>query len=304
MTRTRLLLTAAVCAVLGAATGGTALAQQPTQPDAGAPASAVNTGAAPLGSSWADVTSMPDFFSGSWQSIRSFLDVANDTPFTPEAQAHIAQYKGIEDIPFAGPGCPTPGMPIVQRLGSPLKFFYEPGMIAIYIENSSMTRFIRLNGTHPERPNPSYLGDSIGHFEGDTLVVESISFADDMQIQYTNFPGKNGVEVQPGFVMVLPPDSIFGPHGPNMRIVERFRVIDGDTLELQTTIHDDTVWTQPYVSNPIHIFVRNKGEAGVPKEWVCGSGFDPVEFDPDTNETVMQDPAEVLRRLQEGDRRN
>ncbi len=252
--------------------------------------------AQPVGSSWSDVTKLPDFFTGNWQSITSFLDSQPKAPLTPAAKAYADAFKPIEDIPFAGAGCKTPGMPIIQRLGSPLKFFYEPGMIAIYIEASSMTRFIRVNGTHPESPNPSYLGDSIAHFEGDTLVVESIGFADDTLTQYTNFPGKG----MGGFV--LPPESIFGPHGPNMRMVERMRLLDPDTLEIQLTIYDDTIWTEPYVANR-QIFKRNRGEKGIPVEWVCGSTADPLEFDPGTNRSIIQDPAEVLKKLKEKDAR-
>jgi len=147
------------------------------------------TAAEPLGSKWSDVTKLPDFFTGNWQSNTSFLDSSSNVPLTPQALAYIAQYKPVEDIPFAGPNCKTPGMPIIQRLGSPLKFFYEPGMIAIYIENSSMTRFIKLNGKHSARPNPTFLGESIGHFEGDTLVVDSVGF-DDTLLQYGDLPGR------------------------------------------------------------------------------------------------------------------
>lgn len=257
-----------------------------------------------LGSKWSDVAELPDFFTGNWQSITSFLDYPSKHPFTDKAKAHIAQAKPIEDIPFAGPGCKTPGMPTIQRLGSPLKFFYEPGMIAIYIENSSMTRFIKLNGKHAERPNPSYMGDSIGHFEGDTLVVESIAFRDDILFQYTDFPGQGSVDgARPVAGFVLPPEAIFGPHGPDLRMVERMRLIDPDTMEIQLTIYDDTVWTEPYIANPVQIFKRNRGAAGLPVEWVCGStSDDPLEFDPVTNETIMEDPAEVLKRLQQNDK--
>lgn len=244
-----------------------------------------------LGSRWSDVTKLPDFFTGSWQSRSGFLDNPTDTPFTPQAKEYIARYKPIADIPFAGPGCKTPGMPVVQRLGSPLKFFYEPGMIAIYIENSSMTRFIRLNGKHSDRPNPTFLGESIGHFEGDTLVVDSIGF-DDILLQYGDLPGKGTGP------FVLPPEVIFGPHGPNLRIVERMRVLDKDTLDVQTTIYDDTVWTQPHVSNGGRTFNRNRGEEGWPREWVCSSD-ETLTFDPAQDKTVVQDPAEVLKRLKQ-----
>lgn len=259
-----------------------------------APARAVAAANLPLGSSWGDVSKLPDFFTGNWQSVTSFLDANPKTPLTPKARAHADSFKPLEDIPFAGAGCKTAGMPMVQRLGSPLKFFFEPGLIAVYIENSSMTRFLKVNGKHPERPNPSYLGDSVAHWEGDTLVVESISFVDDTLTQYTNFPGQG----TGGFV--LPPESVFGPHGQDMRMVERMRLLDPDTLEIQLTIFDDTIWTEPYVANR-QIFKRNRGDAGLPAEWVCGSAPDPLSFNPLTNQSEMDDPAAVLERLKKND---
>ena len=251
--------------------------------------------AEPLGSSWSDVTKLPDFFSGNWQSVTSFLDNPTKTPFTPEAQAYIAKYKPIKDIPFAGATCKTPGMPIVQRLGSPLKFFYQPGMIAIYIENTSMTRFIKLKGQHSARPNPTYMGESIGHFEGDTLVVDSVGFVDDILLQYGDLPGQG---LGP---FVLPPEVVLGPHGPNLRMVERIRLADPDTLEDQLTIYDDTVWTQPYVSKPVQIFKRNHGDEGWPNEWVCTTA-NIFAFDPTQDKTVEEDPAVVLKRLQQNEK--
>ena len=255
---------------------------------------ALPAAAAPLGSSWADVTKLPDFFTGNWESRTSFLDNPSDDPFTAKAQAYIAHYKPVQDIPFAGAGCKTPGMPIVQRLGTPLKFFYQPGMIAIYIENSSMTRFIKLNAAHSARPNPTYLGESIGHFEGDTLVVDTIGF-DDILLQYGDLPGKGTGP------FVLPPDAIFGPHGPNLRMVERMRLLNPDTLEIKLTIYDDAVWKKPYVSSPVQHLLRNHGEDGWPHEWVCNTA-NILAFDPVQNKTIEEDPAVVLKRLQENDK--
>jgi hypothetical protein len=249
--------------------------------------------AEPPGSTWADVTKLPDFFTGNWQSTKSFLDNPSAVPFTAQAQAYVARYKPIEDIPFAGANCKTPGMPIVQRLGSPLKFFYQPGMVAIYIENSSVTRFIKLNAEHSARPNPTFLGESVGHFEGDTLVVDSVGF-DDILLQYGDLPGKGTGP------FVLPPEAIFGPHGPNLRMVERFRLVDADTLEDRLTIYDDTVWKQPYVANPVHTYKRNRGEDGWPREWFCSSA-EVLTFDAGQNKTIKEDPAEVLKRLQKNE---
>ena len=250
--------------------------------------------AEPLGSSWSDVTKLPDFFNGSWQSRSPMLDGPAKVPFTAQAQAYVDHYKPIQDLPYAGPSCKTPGLPVVQRAGSPLKFFYEPGMIAIYIENDSMTRFIKLNGEHSARPNPTYLGESIAHFEGDTLVVDSVGFADDIVLQYGVLPAWT-----PGLMAQIP-NTIFGPHGPNLRMVERFRLLDPDTLEDQLTIYDDTIWKGPYVSAPVQIFKRNRGADGWPNEWVCSTA-DILAFDPTQNKTIEEDPAVTLKRLQQND---
>jgi hypothetical protein len=249
--------------------------------------------AEPLGSNWSDVAKLPDFFTGNWQSATWMLDKPTNVPYTAPAEAYIAHYKPIEDLPFASASCKTPGMPIVQRAGSPLKFFYQPGMIAIYIENDSMTRFIKLNGEHSARPNPTYLGESIAHFEGDTLVVDSVGFADDIMLQYGVLPGGGQGP------MVQIPEVIFGPHGPNLRMVERIRLLDPDTMEDQLTIYDDTIWKQPYASQP-QIYKRNRGERGWPQEWVCSTA-DILAFDPSQNKTIEEDPADVLKRLQKND---
>ena len=254
---------------------------------------AMPAGAQPLGSSWTDVAKLPDFFTGNWQSTTSFLDHPSNDPFTAQAKAHIAKYKPVQDIPFAGPSCSPPGMPIVQRLGSPLKFFYEPGMIAIYVENSSVTRFIKLNANHSAHPNPTYLGESVGHFEGNTLVVDTVGFVDGILFQYGDLPGHGKGP------MVLPPEAVFGPHGPNLRMVERIRLLDPNTLEDKLTIYDNTVWTKPYVSTPVQIFKRNRGSAGWPHEWVCSTA-NIFPFDPAKDKTMLdEDPAKVLERLEQ-----
>jgi len=247
--------------------------------------------AEPPGSAWNDVTRLPDFFTDNWQSRSRMLDVLVDVPYTDKARDYVARYKPVTDIPFAGSGCQSPGMPLVQRLGSPLKFFYQPGMIAIYIENVSMTRFIKLNAEHSARPNPTYLGESVGHFEGDTLVVDTVGFVDEIVLQYGALPGAaEGM----GFDISK---SIFGPHGPNLRLVERMRLLDADTLEIQLTIFDDTVWQKPYVWTPAQIFKRNRGENGWPREWTCSSA-NVMPFDVEQNRVILRDPVDVLKELE------
>jgi hypothetical protein len=83
-------------------------------------------------------------------------------------------------------------------------------------------------------------------------------------------------------------------------MVERIRLADPDTLEDRLTVYDDTVWKKPYVSNPAQIYKRSRGEAGWPNEWVCSTA-NIFAFDPNSNKTIEEDPAVVLKRLQQAD---
>jgi hypothetical protein len=311
MSNNKVWMVAAISMLGATVCSGNAIAQSNAQ------ASASTKGAA-LGSSWDDIKKMPDFFTGDWQSRGGMVDGYQKVSYTAKAQAYIKNYKPRVDIPLANETCKTPGMPIVMRAQSPLKFMYEPGMIAIYMENASDTRFIYMNEKLPTSPNPTYYGSSVGHWEGDTLVVESIGFADDIAFQYGaregytmpwnrrggpggapgSGPGGPGARGAPAGD--VPGDgsflsyTIFGPHGPNLRMVERLRLTDPDTLEWKLTVYDDSVFTAPYEAE-VHPFKRTRGVKGRPQEWVCTAS---ISYYDDKNNTHAQlDPEEALKLL-------
>ena len=247
----------------------------------------------PLGPSWSDVAKMPNFWEGMWGLTFPLVDGAVKVGYTEAAKAYIANYKPRGDLANGSVGCKTPGMPVVMRSSAPAKFMFAPGMIAIYLENASQTRFIHLNKERPKDANPTYLGLSRGHFEGDTLVIESTDFVDDIEFQYGVLPRTEG-EVRSS---VSPFDGvIFGPHGPNMRMVERLRLSDPNTLELKMTVYDDAVFTGPYVAETRYM-KRMTGDRGTPMEWVCS--FSEVNrYDPNTDEQVTLDPEQALKLLE------
>ena len=318
----------AAISVVGATVCSTnVLAQSNTQASA-------STKGAPLGASWDDIKKMPDFFTGNWQSRGSMVDAYQDVGYTEKAKAYIKNYKPRVDIPLANETCKTAGLPIVMRAQSPLKFMYEPGMIAIYMEHASDTRFIYMNEKLPTSPNPTYLGNSVGHWEGDTLVIESVGFADDITFQYgakkgytmpwdrrggpggpggspgaPGLPGAGGPGGPPpaggraggpGGAGDVPGDgsflsyTIFGPHGPNLRMVERMRLTDPDTLEWKLTIYDSSVFTGPYEAE-VHPFKRTRGQKGRPQEWVCTASISYYDEKANTHEEL--DPEEALKLL-------
>jgi hypothetical protein len=76
-------------------------------------------------------------------------------------------------------------------------------------------------GPHPADPDPTWMGDSIGHWEGDTLVVDTVGFNDKTEI--------SGIK-----------------HSEKLHIVERFTRSDYNTVEYEATIEDANVFAQPW----------------------------------------------------------
>lgn len=224
---------------------------------------------------WQEIASLPDFWQGTWQSISP---IADDFPTPPDytdfARDYIANYRPAEDSPFTN--CVPLGMPFVENIGGmPMKFFQSPGMIALYIESSGMTRFIHTDGRALEEdPNPTYLGTSIGRWEGDTLVVETYGLAPDTVFQLGKITDVARLQGDPSPIAGV----VFGPHGPNLRLVERMRLVDFNTLEIQTTLHDETIFHTPYALPP-RLYLRGIERHNEPQEWACTDNRDYLDLE-------------------------
>jgi hypothetical protein len=103
------------------------------------------------------------------------------------------------------------------------KFIQTPGVIAMLIEDLSY-RQIFLDGRElPKDPEPSFMGYSVGHWDGDTLVVESTGFKDRRWL-----------------------DMAGHPHTEALRITERFHRRDFGHMEIAETIDDPNVFNKPF----------------------------------------------------------
>jgi hypothetical protein len=121
--------------------------------------------------------------------------------------------------------CLPPGMPGIMGQPYPMEFLLTPGKVTIVIEAYTQVRHIHTDGRSlPDEPDPKFFGTSIGRWEGDTLVAETVGFNDHVQ-------HARGV-----------------PHGDTMKIVERFRLTDPDTMTIETTISDPGVLNMPYTT--------------------------------------------------------
>ena len=117
-------------------------------------------------------------------------------------------------------------LPLVppQSWGVPYQFQILQGAsyVAIFHEYPGTFRIIPTDGTpHPVDPDPSWLGDSVGHWEGDTLVVDTIGFNEKTELQ--------------GF-----------RHTESLHMVEKFRRTDFDTIQYEATIEDPNVFEKPW----------------------------------------------------------
>jgi hypothetical protein len=142
--------------------------------------------------------------------------------YRPEFAARVADLdkRQVQEDPVLR--CMPPGVP---RIGPPDKIVQRAGE-AIFLYEDVSGSFFRIVPTdgraHPTINEPSFLGDAVGHWEGDTLVVETKNFND--QTWLTD----NGAF-----------------HTADLRVVERLRR-SADTLEWDATAYDPAVLTEPW----------------------------------------------------------
>ena len=107
---------------------------------------------------------------------------------------------------------------------NPVYFLQTPKEVTLIATSDHMVRHIYLNVAHSRNPKPSWYGESVGHYEGDTLVVDTI-----------------GVTTKT-FI-----DNYRTPHSDRLHVVERFRMIeDGKTLEVKLHVEDPGAFTAPW----------------------------------------------------------
>jgi len=158
------------------------------------------------------------------------IDITRDlkreqVPFQPWAAAlhkeRIA--NSFKDNPMLQ--CLPAGVPRLDAYTHPYKIVQTPGLIVILYESMTIFRQIFMDGRElPKDPQPTWLGYSIGMWEGDTLVVHTTGFNDATWL-----------------------DGSGHPHSDAMHLVERFRRRDMGHMDIQITIDDRKAYTKPLV---------------------------------------------------------
>jgi hypothetical protein len=174
----------------------------------------------------------PDL-SGIWMTAGGYTrNIAKDlkpgeVSFQPWAAAlyqHRVDTNGKED-PQAS--CVLSGVPRENVVPYPFKILNTNGPIVILYEALHSYRQIFMDGRPlPKDPNPSWMGYSVGHWDGDTLVVESAGFVDNNWLDNSGHPGTEA-----------------------LRLTERFRRRDFGHIDAQITIDDPKAYTKPWTVN-------------------------------------------------------
>jgi hypothetical protein len=183
-------------------------------------------------------------------------------PILKPPAAEVVKKHG--ELELSGAGSPTP---TIQCWPEPVPYIFngvamqmiqQAGKIIFFYPNDHQVRYVRMNQPHPPQVTPSWYGDSVGRYEGDTLVIDTV-----------------GVRMGP-FAMV---DFYGTPYTESLHVVERYRLIDYDAakeglerdarenlrpargadagsapdydyrgkhLQLQFTVEDEGVFTMPW----------------------------------------------------------
>jgi len=152
-------------------------------------------------------------------------------PLTEEARARSGRafrnfnnYDDVKNRPFSerciiGFGS-TSGPPMMPALyNNTYQFVQTKDNLMILVEMIHDVRVVRMNGTHRPPDIRTLLGDSIGHWEGDTLVVDTTNFR---------------------------PDNTFYGASENLHVIERFQRISPDTILYRATIDDPSTFTKQW----------------------------------------------------------
>jgi hypothetical protein len=169
---------------------------------------------------------------------------------TSGALRAFTRYDSVKDRPLSerciiGFGS-TSGPPMLPVLyNNNYEIVQTPHAVMILVEMVHDIRVIRINGTHQPADIRQLLGDSIGHWEGDTLVVDTTNFTDK-----TRFRGSS----------------------ENLHVIERFRRVDAHTILYRATIEDTATYTKPWTleypflatAGPVYEYACHEGNYAMP----------------------------------------
>jgi hypothetical protein len=178
----------------------------------------------------------PRDLSGVWMERQNAITFSSEEPpFLPWAEE---KYKSVK--PGYGPratpdsedpilNCLPPGVPRIMLIPFPMQAIQVPGEVILLFEYDHFIRHIYLDRhEHPKELDLTWMGDSIGWWEGNTLVVDTAGLNDKTWL-----------------------DQVGHAHSDALHVVERIRRIDHDTLQDDLTIDDPKAYKKPWTGSQV-----------------------------------------------------
>jgi hypothetical protein len=153
------------------------------------------------------------------------------SPMTPWAAAKFKAANSVyrssspsTDLSDPIFNCFPPGVPRIYLLNFPVQIVQTPGQVIMLFEFDHFVRRIYTDGRpHDKDAGPLWMGDSIGKWEGDTLVADTLSFNDKTTLDREGYP-----------------------HSDAMHLVERIRRVAHDSIVIDFTVDDPKAYTKPW----------------------------------------------------------
>jgi hypothetical protein len=174
-------------------------------------------------------------------------------PYVPDMTRNGRNQKGYPDLPFTAAGeedwkkydaangdytgsCMPFGMSRSINSPDPMQIIQNDTYVALLFEQNTWFHVVPIDGRdHPKDPEPTWFGHSVGKWDGDTLIVDTIGFN--------------------GWTRL---DTVGHPHSDRLHLVQTFRRTDVDHIAYTITVDDPETYTKPWTNE--RVFTRMKGE--------------------------------------------
>ena len=175
-------------------------------------------------------------------------------PYQPWAAKKVLESFNKRAIDDPAALCMPPGVPRTGLVGLfPIQIIQTPRQVIMLYEYMNVFRVIPMDAKHPDDAEPTYMGDSVGHFEGDTLVVD-----------VTRFNDKTWLGAVGSF------------HTEALHVTERYTRVDKDQINYEVVMEDPNVFTKPWTIRSS--FMLRDGTRV--REYVCAeNNLDPGRYE-------------------------
>jgi hypothetical protein len=186
---------------------------------------------------WPEPNNNPRDFNGIWSPARGNGRLrpvdGSELPFQPWAKKlndeRVAAESGNTPLVNTSTLCLPSGTPRIMTAPYPVKFITLPKEVVMLFEVQHLMRFVFLGEQHPKDLDPTFMGHSVGHWDGDTLVVDTVALKDFTSLDQYDLP-KSG----------------------EIHVVERLKKINGGKqIEDLITIDDPKAYTKPWTAKVV-----------------------------------------------------